>query len=51
MDGLLPESLSIYSATGIGFVIRIVFYHLAAKYADKELINRQVIQLRLFIRQ
>ena len=44
MDGLLSEILSIYQAAGRGFVVRIVSYHLAAKYADKELINRQVIQ-------
>ena len=49
MDGLLSESLSIYQATGIGFVVRIVFYHLAAKYADKNLIKRQMIHLRFFI--
>ena len=51
MDGLLPEILSIYQLAGRGFVVRKVSSHPAAKYADKELINRQVIQLRLFIRQ
>ena len=51
MDGLLSEILSLYQAAGRGFVVRIVSYYLAAMYADKERINRHVIQLRLFIRQ
>ena len=49
MDGLLPESLSINQTTGIRFVVKIEFNNLTTKYADKDLIKRQVVLLRFFI--